>query len=107
MTIRVQYPVIDMKKTGENIKRLREDRGISVREIQEFLGLEGPQAIYHWQNGVAVPSVDNLLAISHLFGVTMNEILVLADPSDGTSAEAVCHSKKVTVLKRMMLMMAA
>lgn len=107
MKTNVAYPVIDMKRTGENIKKLRKERDISIGELQEFLGISGPQAIYHWQSGVAVPSVDNLLAISHLFGVTMNEILVLVEPNSGTCAEATCISKKLTVLMKMMLTMAA
>ena len=74
------YPVIDMKRTGENIKKLREDRKISILEIQMFLGLTGPQAIYQWQKGITLPTVDNLCALSHLFGISMNDILVLKEP---------------------------
>lgn len=75
----VEFPIIDVAKTGENILRLRSDRNISVKEIRQYLGLEDPQAIYQWQRGISLPTVDHLYALSILFGVTMNEILVPAD----------------------------
>lgn len=77
MAITITYPVIDMKMTGTNIKRLREEHNISVIDLQVFLGLTSPQAIYQWQRGVSLPTVDHLCALSHLFGVSMNDILVL------------------------------
>ena len=83
----VPYPVIDMVKTGENIKRLRIERNISVIEIQTFLGLSGSQAIYQWQAGFTLPSVDHLCALSHLFDVTMNDILVLMRTSGDDSTK--------------------
>lgn len=77
MKITIPYPVIDLKMTGKNIKRLREEHNISVVDLQVFLGLESPQAVYQWQRGVSLPSVDNLFALSRALGVTMNDILVV------------------------------
>ena len=74
MVFEVSYPIINMEKTGANIKRLRVERGISVLDIKAFLGLTTPQAIYQWQAGITLPSVDHLCALSHLFGVSMNDI---------------------------------
>ena len=54
------FPRIDLKATGRRIKELREQRGISVRQLQAFLGFEQPQAIYKWQRGECLPSSDNL-----------------------------------------------
>lgn len=72
----VIYPVIDMPKTGENIKCLCEGKNITVKELQEYMGFACPQTIYRWFCGLALPNVDNLLALSILLGITMNEILV-------------------------------
>lgn len=44
--------------------------------ISLYLGLEHPQAIYHWQHGRNLPSVDNLYALSKLWGVPMDKIIV-------------------------------
>ena len=43
------FPVIDLAETGENIARLRKDRGMTVRDLQSWFGFEEPQAIYKWQ----------------------------------------------------------
>ena len=64
-----QFPVIDPIATGKNIIRLRVERGMSVRDLQAYFGFEEPQAIYKWQQGKSLPSVDNLYALGALFEV--------------------------------------
>ena len=71
-----QFPVIDPIATGKNIIRLRIERGMSVRDLQAYFGFEEPQAIYKWQRGKSLPSVDNLYALGALFEVPMEDILV-------------------------------
>ena len=71
-----QFPVIDPIATGKNIIRLRAERGMSVRDLQAYFGFEEPQAIYKWQQGKSLPSVDNLYALGALFEVPMEDILV-------------------------------
>ena len=75
-------PVIDLRATGQNIKTLRKAAGISVRDLQAVLGFTNPQAIYKWQNGDSLPSVDNLVILASVLGVTIDEILV----TDGDEA---------------------
>ena len=70
------FPVIDMAATGSVIKALREQNGYSVQDVQEYFGFEQPQAIYKWQRGETLPSVDNLYALSSLLGEPMKSILV-------------------------------
>ena len=69
-------PVIDMTRTGINIVRLRERAGLSVRDLQEIFGFSTPQAIYKWQRGTALPTVDNLVVLASVFGTSVDEILV-------------------------------
>ena len=73
---RIAFPVIDPVATGENIQRLRRERGLTVRDLQMFFGFEEPQAIYKWQRGKSLPSVDNLYALSALLDVSMDDIIV-------------------------------
>ena len=75
----VKFPTIDMKRTGRQIERLRKDRGLSVRELQAYFGFEHPQAIYKWQWGESLPSVDNLFALARLLRVPMQDLLVGTD----------------------------
>ena len=74
--INKRFPVIDSAATGENISRLRREKGYSVADLQSWFGFEAPQAIYKWQRGESLPSVDNLYALSALLGVSMNDIIV-------------------------------
>ena len=70
------FPVIDLVATGNNIRRLRMERGLTVRELQSYFGFEEPRAIYKWQKGESLPTVDNLYALGVLFEVPMDQILV-------------------------------
>lgn len=80
------FPVIDLTATGANILRLRKERGLSVRDIQAYFGFEEPQAIYKWQQGKSLPTVDNLYALGVLLEVPMEEILVSHYPKLHTIA---------------------
>ena len=70
------FPVIDLVATGNNIRRLRVERGLSVKDLQRFFGFEEPRAVYKWQKGECLPTVDNLYALGVLLGVPMEAILV-------------------------------
>lgn len=69
-------PVVDLQKTGQNITRLRVDAGLSVKDLQQILGLNSQQAIYKWQNGQALPTVDNLIVLASIFHVKIDDILI-------------------------------
>ena len=70
-------PMINMMATGENITKVREKSGMTVRDIQQVFGFSTPQAVYKWQHGTAMPTVDNLVVLARVFGVTIDEILVV------------------------------
>ena len=74
------FPVIDLPGTGRNIQRLRQKAGVTVRELQAYFGFEYPQAIYKWQKGKSLPSIENLLILSVWWGISINEILVTTAP---------------------------
>jgi len=108
MAKNIPYPVIDMVKTGENIKKLREEQNISVTEVQRFLGLSNPQAIYHWQRGISLPSVDHLCALSHLLEIPMNDIIVLADAPERSSTAMLRPARRgLMTAKKLILFTAA
>ena len=71
-----RIPVIDMTATGINITRLRMNAGITVRDLQDIFGFNTPQAIYKWQRGTALPTVDNLVVLAAVLGVRIDDILV-------------------------------
>lgn len=45
---------------------------------QKF-GFATPQAIYKWQQGISLPTVDNLVVLAAVFQVKIDDILVVDD----------------------------
>lgn len=93
----VKIPIIDLVATGKNIKRIREASGISVRDIQDILGFTNPQAIYKWQKGECLPTIDNLVILASVLGVTIDEILV-TDEDDTGDGEVILKSSDINVI---------
>lgn len=75
------FPIINLVRTGKNIQDLRKQRGLSVRDLQQVLGFATPQAIYKWQHGTTLPTVDNLVVLSAVFRVPIDAILVTEEIS--------------------------
>ena len=69
-------PIIDTVGTGIRIMNLRKQSGLSVKELQNILGFATPNAIYKWQNGAAMPTLDNLIVLAAVFNVTIDDIIV-------------------------------
>lgn len=78
----VSFPVINMKATGCNIKALRQKQGLTVKELQSYMGFNDPQAIYKWQRGQTLPTIDNLVLLSYILKVPMDSILVVESGGD-------------------------
>ena len=68
-------PVIDKKKTGIHLRRIMDARGLSVKDVQQYLELGSVQSVYHWLNGISMPTIDNLYALRELFQVSVDDML--------------------------------
>ena len=73
------WPVVDMTATGRNIVRLRKQAGMTVRDLQDIFGFSNPQAIYKWQRGQAMPTIDNLVVLAVVLGVGLDDIIIIDD----------------------------
>ena len=86
-----KLPSIDLKKTGQNIKKMRKEVGVTVRELQIMFGFTSPQAIYNWQNGISLPSVDNFIVLAAVLGTTIEEIIAIeGEDSDDDEETIIC-----------------
>ena len=74
-------PTINLAQTGANILTLRKKAGLTVRDLQMAFGFNSPQAIYKWQNGATLPSVDNLIGLAVLLNVHIDDILIIDNPA--------------------------
>ncbi|MBQ6482370.1 MAG: helix-turn-helix transcriptional regulator [Anaerolineaceae bacterium] len=77
-----RIPVINMTATGSNITRLRINAGLTVKDLQDIFGFSTPQAIYKWQRGTALPTVDNLVVLAAVFGVKIDDILIFQNDEE-------------------------
>lgn len=90
-----KYPTIDMVRTGRNLKKICEEKNISILMLQDYLGFACPQSIYRWFYGKALPSVDNLFALSHLFEMPMEKLLIKEQLVEADSFFFVCKENKI------------
>lgn len=69
-------PVLDLEGTGTKIKTLMKLRGVTPRQLQLIMDFPYVQTIYNWFAGKNMPTLDNLVVLAQILGVTMDEIIV-------------------------------
>ena len=71
------YLSVQQEATGNRIRELLLNNGYTVKDIQEVMGFENPQAVYKWLSGKSLPSLDNLLILSKVLHTSIEDILVI------------------------------
>ena len=69
------FPLINKRETGVNLRRIMDMRGVTPKDVQEYLGLGCVQSVYRWVDGVNMPTIDNLYALSELLQVPIDAIV--------------------------------
>lgn len=59
---------------GENIRRLRADKGITQEELADLLYVSF-QTVSKWERNISYPDVEIIPAIANFFGVTIDELM--------------------------------
>ena len=67
---------------GQRIQEHRLRLELSQEALGERLGVSR-QAVSKWEADAAVPDTDKLIALSKLFGLTLNELLQVEGPEGG------------------------
>lgn len=93
------FPLINKQETGVNLRRIMDMRGIAPKDVQEYLGLGCVQSVYRWIDGVNMPTIDNLYALSELLQVPIDAIVPWQQGTDcaGYYCKATGFSRKQTV----------
>ena len=68
-------PVINKQETGTNLRNIMDSRNLSAKDVQEYLGLGCVQSVYRWLDGINMPTIDNLYALSQWFGIPIDAIV--------------------------------
>lgn len=76
------YVGIDAKKTGERIQTLRKEKGITVEKLCDVFSVS-PQAVYKWQRGDTLPSLDNMLMLCRVLETPIEKIVVMKQEDRG------------------------
>ena len=69
------FPLINKRDTGVNLRRIMDMRGITPKDVQEYLGLGCVQSVYRWTEGISMPTIDNLYELSELLQVPIDAIV--------------------------------
>lgn len=72
---------------GQRIQELRRGLNLSQEELGEKMGLSR-QAISKWEGDQTIPELDNLIALSKLFGLTVGQLLGVEQPVPAPAAPA-------------------
>ena len=70
-----RIPFINMDETAKNITFVRERAGVSIKELQLIFGFNTPTSIYKWESGACLPSIDNLVILSKVLNVQIEDII--------------------------------
>ena len=69
-------PVLDLEATGTQIKTIMKLKGVTPRQLQLIMDFPYVQTIYNWFAGQNMPTLDNLVVLAQILGVTMDDIVV-------------------------------
>ncbi len=83
--------MINKNHFGKRIALLRRKAGLSQTDLAEQFGFT-PQAVSKWECGNAIPDLDVLLELSHLYKVSINEMLEDADLLFELTGQETSHS---------------
>lgn len=83
-------PEYDMKVIGENLKRLREAKHLSVDDVREYLCLGSVQAVYKYEKGKSYPQADTMFALMELYDADLYDI-VRRQEEDLVSSSYILH----------------
>mgnify|MGYP000889565975 FL=1 len=76
MKTTILRPVLDLDATGAKIKTIMKQKGVTPRQLQFILGFPYVQTIYNWFAAKNMPTLDNLVVLAQVLGVTMDDIIV-------------------------------
>lgn len=90
------YLQVLQKETGRQIKKLLVENGYTVKDVQNAMGFENPQAVYKWISGRSLPSLDNFVILSRLLHTSIEDILVV----DGDIFALKLNLWKITIVHK-------
>lgn len=66
-------------KTADRLAKLRKEHSLSQEQLAEKIGVSR-QAVSKWERAEATPDIDNLISLSRVYGISLDEMLGLNGP---------------------------
>ena len=77
---------------GEKLQALRKAQGLSQEELAQRINVSR-QALSKWESGASVPDTENVIALSRLFGVSTDYLLLNEVKASGQTSPAIAWPK--------------
>ena len=68
-------PEYNIKIIGDNLKKLRKRKSMSVREVADYMREGHVQTVYKWERGGSYPQADKILALMELYDATLEDVV--------------------------------
>lgn len=96
MKKRPEYSKIE---TGKNLRKLREERHLTAKQVRDYMQLGSVQAVYKWERGECFPQADNLMALALLYEVKPEMIMIQQNKSafDGVFSYPNANMEKIRI----------
>ena len=72
-------PAVDMEQTGKNIEAMMNDRHLTPKDMQRVFGFGTVNTVYTWIRGKKMPNIDNIVMMTGIFGVKIDDIIAVRE----------------------------
>ena len=66
---------LDNIVTGFRIKQIMKEKNVGIRDVSRVLNISF-QAVYRWQKGEVLPTLNNLFMLAQILGTNVDDLLV-------------------------------
>lgn len=87
-----------MKIIGENIKKIRNLRGIGQKELATMLNLTAA-SVSNWERGKRLPDIENLISLCEILQISSDELLGINKNNQQTATQITSDNIKKTESK--------
>lgn len=94
--IQSEFPVIDPRATAKKIRWYMERAGLKPTDIQRYLRLSCVQTVYRWLDGTNIPTVDHLYALSRIFRIRTDDMIVFT----ASDSEVIPEDQQILRVRR-------
>lgn len=70
-------PVVDTEQTGKNIEEMMKNHHMTPKDMQKAFGFGTVNTVYTWIRGKKMPNIDNIVMMTGIFGVKIDDIIAV------------------------------